>query len=290
MLCPGATVATWSDVVFFVRVSTSNKSERPDASRHAAMSCTDTAPCRNNKIRPGPFESSEAAASTLATVLSTPTLHTASSASDDEPGLSESTIQTSSCSRSSQTWLAVVGDTCPNLFALGAASGTLAASINRRAILPDGDRHATKPVFAISIGGTLSFAFATIVNGPGQNRSQSAFNTLPSQESGSASQSSNALERSFTCTISGSVSGRSFASKTLVMAFESNALQPSPYTVSVGNATRSPPRRREPHSSKSLFDGTILANTALSTEVEDVTAAAVDACMFAVCVIAVGQK
>lgn len=68
-----------------------------------------------------------------------------------------------------KTWSALVGDTCPNLFALGAATGTAAVRSRSSAIGELGIRTPTKPVYAVIISGIKSrLAFTTKVRGPGQ--------------------------------------------------------------------------------------------------------------------------
>lgn len=62
----------------------------------------------------------------------------------------------------------MVGLTCANLLALGAAIGTWAFSINSRAIGFYGLRIPTKPVYAVITSGMIDDDFTAIVNGPGQ--------------------------------------------------------------------------------------------------------------------------
>ena len=123
--------------------------------------------------------------------------------------------------------------------------GTLAYFINDRAIGCDGDRQATYPVLAIKICGMVGLARATIVSGPGKKDDvridRACFSIsrrffvccsselLPllvassSFELEEASHNFNASSQSQTCTISGSLNGRSFASNTFCTATGSNA-------------------------------------------------------------------
>mmetsp|Transcript_19218 Transcript_19218/g.42813 ORF Transcript_19218/g.42813 Transcript_19218/m.42813 type:complete len:213 (+) Transcript_19218:589-1227(+) len=76
--------------------------------------------------------------------------------------------------RSVSTCAAVVGDTCPNLFAEGAAMGTCAATSSRLANAWRGHRTPTKPVPAVTSEGTRAEALAMRVSGPGQKAAMSS--------------------------------------------------------------------------------------------------------------------
>ena len=85
------------------------------------------------------------------------------------------------------------------------------------------------------LSGTISFFLRIIVSGPGQKAS-AAFTAISFTSHESTSKSF----LSAICTISGLSEGLPFAAYIFADAFSSRASAPSPYTVSVGNAT-SPP-------------------------------------------------
>ena len=85
------------------------------------------------------------------------------------------------------------------------------------------------------------------VNAPGQNSSAS-FSARLSKKA-----IRRALSMSFTCTISGLMEGLPFTSNILATARSLLASAPSPYTVFVGNATRSPAFRAS--AAKAIFSG-----------------------------------
>ncbi len=141
-------------------------------------------------------------------------------------------------SRSSSTCAAVVGLGRPKELALGAAIGMPAAAISARATGCDGTRTPTSGRPAVTTSGTSGPRGSSSVSGPGQNASISArawsLISATSRPSG---------RPWLTCTITGSHAGRCFAAKMRSTAFSSKALAPSPYTVSVGNATVPPARQ-----------------------------------------------
>ena len=141
----------------------------------------------------------------------------------------------------SKTCCAVVGDTCVKGLALGAASGTPAAAISRRATGCDGTRTPTVSSPPVTTSGTSRRLGKTIVSGPGQNRSASR-----SASGDSARATAVARSADSTCTISGLKAGRPLTANTRSTAAASRALAPSPYTVSVGNATSLPSRSHAP--------------------------------------------
>jgi len=146
--------------------------------------------------------------------------------------------------KSLYTCSAFVGDTCPNLLALGAATGTPAFSMRFYAIGWFGNRIPTKPVWAVTKSGiTSKFAFTTKVIGPGQYFSPSVLKSCTTFGS-DWSISSRPCFIEATCTIRGSVNGLPFDVKMLVHASASSAFAPRPYTVSVGKLTRAPSRNR----------------------------------------------
>ena len=88
--------------------------------------------------------------------------------------------------------------------------------------------------------GTSWRAAATIVSAPGQKAS--ARSLMRGSASAASVKRWMRSARSAMCTMSGSNVGRPFASKIRATAGASNAFAPSPYTVSVGKATRPPAR------------------------------------------------
>ena len=93
---------------------------------------------------------------------------------------------------------------------------------------------------AVAIIGTFSDFGSTIVNGPGKNES---INKCADEEISVANKP--ICSTLATCAINGLSCGRSFASNIFAMACSSKTFAPSPYTVSVGNAT-TPPRLTNP--------------------------------------------
>ena len=86
--------------------------------------------------------------------------------------------------------------------------------------------------------GTASLLGNIMVSGPGQNASIS----FPAASGISATRGFKS-EKSAICAISGLSEGLPFAAYIFFAASSSRALAPSPYTVSVGNATRPPSRK-----------------------------------------------
>ena len=129
----------------------------------------------------------------------------------------------------------------PNRFALGAATGTPASRISSRATGCAGERTPTSGRPAVTASGTAAVLGSSSVSGPGQNASISFATTRPSSPAGTTATRSS-IARPSTCTIIGSHAGRCFAAKIFATAAGSSAFAPSPYTVSVGNATVPPAR------------------------------------------------
>ena len=135
-------------------------------------------------------------------------------------------------------YLAIVGDGLPDVLALGAAINPPPSLIIAAAILLLGIRTATVSSPPVVSSGIRSDLLRIIVSGPGQK----AFASLIA-----ASGTSDAtLYRSSTCqicTIRGLSDGLPLAA--YIFFEESGFLPspPSPYTVSVGKATRPPSRR-----------------------------------------------
>ena len=137
--------------------------------------------------------------------------------------------------RSWRTCSASVGLGFPEVLALGPAMGRPEALIKERVSLFSGHLMATvlrPPVVSI---GTMSAFGMMMVRGPGQKLSISFF-----ASSGNADTRGSTSSIHDTCTMRGLSEGRPFASYIFRLASGSRALPPSPYTVSVGNAT-SPP-------------------------------------------------
>ena len=120
-------------------------------------------------------------------------------------------------------------------FALGAAIGKLAYSINLLAILFDGIRIPTVSNPAVTIFGILFLAFSIIVKGPGQN----SFINLFSNSFGSLA-TSFIISSLFTCTIKGLSFALPLALNIFLHASSLKAFAPIPYTVSVGKITKFP--------------------------------------------------
>ena len=150
--------------------------------------------------------------------------------------------------RSAITCSALVGLTWPKRLALGAATGTAAARSSSRASACAGQRTPTKPEPAVTAGGSSATAGATMVSGPGQNSAASP--RISSSPAGPRRTSRSASAAAATCTISGSVRGRPLVAKIRATASSSKACAPSPYTVSVGNATSPPDRSASAASSR----------------------------------------
>ena len=93
---------------------------------------------------------------------------------------------------------------------------------------------------AVTLAGTSGPRGKSRVRGPGQKAS-----IRPAALGGISAATRESICRSETCTISGSHDGRCLATKIFPTASGSRALAPSPYTVSVGNATVPPLRRIE---------------------------------------------
>ena len=92
----------------------------------------------------------------------------------------------------------MVGDTCSERLALGAASGTPARSISRRVSGKSGHRRATVGPPAVTIDGTCGPFGTTTVTGPGQRAA-----AIRSADSGHEPAKERAIAASATCTISG---------------------------------------------------------------------------------------
>ena len=137
---------------------------------------------------------------------------------------------------SSICW-AVVGLGFPEVFPEGAAMGTSASRISRRAIGWLGQRIPTVSNPPVVRFGTLERRDSTMVSGPGQKRSASKYADWGIFRQYRSSQTGSAI-----CRISGLSCGRPFASKIRATAAGSRPLAPRPYTVSVGIPT-SPPAR-----------------------------------------------
>ncbi len=121
------------------------------------------------------------------------------------------------------TCWAVVGLNLPNLFALGAAIGHWANSINLRAIALSGILIATVGKPEVTISWTCLLFGRTIVNGPGQKCF--AINGILSSEYLQTCSRSSIL---LICTIRGSKEGRSFWINIRATASALNAFAPNP--------------------------------------------------------------
>lgn len=106
-----------------------------------------------------------------------------------------------------RTWAASVGETAVNRFALGAASGTPAASSRASATGWEGTRNPTVGNPAVTMPGMEGCLGTTIVRGPGQN-ARASFSAF----SGHTAASARAAAASFTCTMSGLDAGRPLVS------------------------------------------------------------------------------
>ena len=123
----------------------------------------------------------------------------------------------------------------PDTFALGAAIGTPAYSINLFAILFEGILIPTVSRPAVTDFGIMFLAFNINVKGPGQKVLINIFST-----SFGSSTSCLIMSTLFTCTIKGLSPALPFALKIFLQALSFNAFAPIPYTVSVGNITSFP--------------------------------------------------
>src|SRR5579885_3120077 len=90
---------------------------------------------------------------------------------------------------------------------------------------------------AVTCSGMRRCLGRTRFSGPGQER-----RARVSAVGGHSATMTRAMSMEDTCTMTGLVGGRPLASKIRATADSSRALAPSPYTVSVGNATRRPAR------------------------------------------------
>ena len=126
----------------------------------------------------------------------------------------------------------------PQRFADGAAIGSATSRSSACAIGCDGTRSPTvsRPAVVRSATGQPACFDTTKVRPPGQKAAASLRSRSEKRPSRSAASTS------ATCTISGLNRGRSFAAKMPATASPRVASAPSPYTVSVGNATRRPAR------------------------------------------------
>src|SRR5262249_37172304 len=102
-----------------------------------------------------------------------------------------------------------------------------------------GQRTPTVGPPAVTASGTLGDFGRTIVSGPGQNARASSEASAVQKET-----TDPAIASPLTWTMSGLVAGGPLGSNTLRTAAGFRASAPSPYTVSVGNATKPPARRR----------------------------------------------
>ena len=141
------------------------------------------------------------------------------------------------CPGSASTRAAVRADVADRL-ALGAAIGRSTARSRACAMAWLGTRTAmvSSPAVARSATGQSGCLASTRDSAPGQNANASRRPRSGRRPSFSAAPTSG------TCTISGLNRGRSLAAKMAATARPLVASAPSPYTVSVGNATRAPPR------------------------------------------------
>ena len=109
-------------------------------------------------------------------------------------------------------------------------------------------RTATVSIPPVVAYGTASPFSTIMVRGPGQKASESFL-----ASSGTVFAMRSKSEKSDMCTISGLSDGRPFALYIFFDASGSKASPPSPYTVSVGNATSSPAAIKSPASCMSLW-------------------------------------
>ena len=144
--------------------------------------------------------------------------------------------------RSASTCAAVVGLTCPERLALGAAIGRSAARSSAWATGCAGTLSAmvSRPAVARSATGQPACLAITRVRAPGQSASANC-RPLSVRRPSRATAS-----KSGTCTISGLNRGRPLAAKIAATARPLHASAPRPYTVSVGKATSAPSRSAAP--------------------------------------------
>ncbi len=146
-----------------------------------------------------------------------------------------SRIAPSDAPNSARTCSAVVGLTAPNRFADGAATPPPNPCSSASATGCAGTRRPTvsNPPVTASIAGAPRFTIS--VSGPGQNFAASSH-----AASGISRPHSSMRSASARWTMSGWLRGRPLRSKIFPTASGFDASAPRPYTVSVGNATRSP--------------------------------------------------
>lgn len=126
------------------------------------------------------------------------------------------------------TWSALVGETCPNLLALGPAKGSPDDLIKFKVISLFGILIPTNPVLAVTKAGiNFRLALTAIVKGPGQYFEANFLNI--SIISGSDwSMSDNPCSSEWTWTIKGSVKGLPLALNIKLHASALRALAPNP--------------------------------------------------------------
>ena len=139
---------------------------------------------------------------------------------------------------SSTTADQLVGLGRPDRLADGAATGVPQAVRNAAATGCPGQRIPTVSSPAVTSSGRSRCLGTITVNGPGKN---AAISFSAADGIRRATRPTSAM--SVRCTISGLSEGRPFARKIALTAFAFIASAPSPYTVSVGNATTPPARR-----------------------------------------------
>ena len=163
--------------------------------------------------------------------------------------------------RSSSTCSAIVGLGLPDVLALGAATKPPPAFISSCAILSLGNRTATLSRPPVVSRGTISAFGRIMVSGPGQY-----FSARILAPSGISVVIFSNCSSSAMCTISGLSDGLPFAAYIFMEACGSSAFPPSPYTVSVGNATSPPAFKMSPAffmASISRFSPVIATTSAL---------------------------
>ena len=187
--------------------------------------CPDTSSTRSRETLPGRrITSSSPVQSTI--VDSTPTVH----------GPSSRTTSTSS-PRSARTSPAVVGLTCPKRFAEGAAMPPPNARSSASATGWSGTRTPTVSPPPVTASRTRAARRTTIVSGPGHSASPRR-----RAATGTSAAQSSSCPGAPRWTITGCSPGRPLTAYSRASAPALSASAPSPYTVSVGKATR-PPRR-----------------------------------------------
>ncbi len=127
--------------------------------------------------------------------------------------------------------------TLPERFALVPVSGHFPLRAKSRTSEERGKRTATVPVPADTASGTRAPAGSTKVKGPGQNRSASGANAAGSVPTMPDKASKESISNRI-----GLDSGRPLARNNLLTACGFKASARSPYSVSVGAATRAPRR------------------------------------------------